>query len=297
MADENTTTDDKAGDLTPEERQEATNMGWVDKPDFKGDPDAWVDAKTYVDKGRHVMPILRKNNERLQGIITNQNAELEKINLALQESRDSIQALEEYHGEETKRRVEEARKQLKEQLKQAKKDGNTDAEVDITDELTQLNSAESVADRKAQDEGSRGNGADRITQRPPIDPEFQAWAAENSWYGKDLIRTDLAFGVANRLRAQGDRTIGRAFMEKVTEGTNAALKSLGGSPGHNKVEEDRGGGNNRRSLGKTFSDLSAEAQAACHSWNERLVGPNRVHKTVADWEKAYTAKYLEGEAQ
>lgn len=290
---ENTNTD-TSSDLTPEERQEATNMGWVDKPDFKGDPAGWVDAKTYVDKGRHVMPILRKNNERLQGIVNTQSAELSRLQAAMDESKDSIKALEEYHSEETKRRVDEARSELKAQLKQAKRDGNIDAEVDLTDELTRLDTAQATADDSKDQR--KPNGDDRPRQE--IDPWFKTWAAENSWYGKDTVRTDIAFGIANRLRAQGDNTMGTAFMDKVTKGVDEALKSLGGGTRPaNKVEGDRGGGNGTRPLGKTFADLPAEAKQACHRFNERLVGPNRVHKTLADWEKAYATKYFEEQVQ
>ena len=45
--------------------QEARTLGWVPAEEFKGDPNRWVDAETFVERGHTVMPILRKNNERL----------------------------------------------------------------------------------------------------------------------------------------------------------------------------------------------------------------------------------------
>ena len=43
---------DKVGEEAPTIENEAREMGWTDKDGFKGDPEKWVDAATFVDRGR-----------------------------------------------------------------------------------------------------------------------------------------------------------------------------------------------------------------------------------------------------
>src|SRR3990167_6165982 len=107
---------------------EARNMGWVPQEEFRGDKANWVDAATFVDKGRHILPILQKNNERLQAELRSRDERIRNLDTALKEGRESIEALEEYNNEETKRRVEQARADLKKELIAAKKDGDFAAE-------------------------------------------------------------------------------------------------------------------------------------------------------------------------
>ena len=278
-------------------RAEAAEMGWVDKDEFRGDPKGWVDAKTFVDKGKHVMPILHNNNERLKAELRVRDQKIRQQDAALAELRDSVEALGEFHREDTKRKVEEERDRIKAELKAAKRDGNVDAEVELTSDLAQL---DAKAGTGGEDESQKRRKDDRVAPRKgngqddgEVPEDLRQWARENTWYGKDPTRTDLANGIAQRLRANGDSLIGRPFMDKVSTELDATMKRLGINTRTSRVEANRGGADNRTSLGKTFADLPAEAQAACHKFTNRLVGANKLHKTQAEWESAYTKKYLE----
>ena len=44
---------------------EARAQGWVSQEEFRGNEKDWVDAETFVKRGREILPILRKNNEHL----------------------------------------------------------------------------------------------------------------------------------------------------------------------------------------------------------------------------------------
>jgi len=44
----------------------AKAMGWSPKDEFRGDPDRWVDAETYVRRGEEFIPFLRANNKKLE---------------------------------------------------------------------------------------------------------------------------------------------------------------------------------------------------------------------------------------
>ena len=46
--------------------EKALEMGWVPQDKWTGDPDKWTDARSYVERGEQILPILRANNRRLQ---------------------------------------------------------------------------------------------------------------------------------------------------------------------------------------------------------------------------------------
>lgn len=285
----------KADELTPEqlqEEQEAKNIGWAPKDQYKGDPDKWVDAHTFIERGQHLMPILRKNNEKLQSDISHVRAENAKLQDLVRASQESIEALQEFNNEETKRQVEKAKREVLAGIKAARKEGDVDTEVDLTAELADLNAAAAEAKNKPAKE--KPNGEDK--NAGTVHPDFKAWAAENPWYGVDPIKTHLSLGIAEQMRLSGDTRLGRPFMDDVTAEVARREAAMSGKPA-GKVEGTRGGAAARPATGKRFSDLPADAQAACHRFASRLVGAGRAYKDMEAWEAAYTTKYLEGEAQ
>jgi hypothetical protein len=42
--------------IVGETEQEAKRMGWVEKEKFKGDPDRWVEADKFVERGKNELP-------------------------------------------------------------------------------------------------------------------------------------------------------------------------------------------------------------------------------------------------
>lgn len=58
--------------------KEARLLGWVPKEDFR-DGDHWVDAETFVKRGKEINPILRKNNEILLKKLDAANAEVAEV--------------------------------------------------------------------------------------------------------------------------------------------------------------------------------------------------------------------------
>lgn len=282
---------------TPERQKAAEDIGWIPPERFKGDPEKFIDAEAFIERGEQVLPILRKTNEGLHRDNAELRTALEGIKGALVESQDSIKALQEFHNEDTKRQVATARRTLLDQLKQAKKDENVDAEVEINDELTRLTLAEKRADEDAAAKKAAETAASTAAAKGPApheDPEFKAWLAENTWFGKDARKTGLANGIAAELRANKTTLTRRAFLDKVVEELDKTL-----DPGRRAAAarvESSGGSAFRASTTRTYADLPADAKVACDGFASRLVGPNRAFKTLDDWRKDYAAKYFEGES-
>src|SRR5674476_642896 len=97
--------------------QEAAALGHIPKEQWKGDPDKWTDAQEFVDRGKHLMPILRKNNEKLMGTIEQQQAEIGQLRNTVAGFDSSVKELMKFHEESTKVQVGKARAEILERIK------------------------------------------------------------------------------------------------------------------------------------------------------------------------------------
>lgn len=275
--------------IAPEIVEEARTMNWVEKDKFRGDPAKWVDADIWVKNARVVLPIVKKENEDLRNRLTGANTEIAKLNTLITSAQESIAAMQELHTEETKRKVEQARKTLLAELKTAKADGDVDAEVRITDQLTEIREAV-VAEKKPEPVVT--SGPKDYTK----EPDFVSWVAENPWFGTDETRTDLAQMAAGRLRRRNPTKFGKDFFDLIPAEMDKIKVELGGGessrPAGDKVEG--ASRSSARTGSKSYADLPAEAKAAAAKYESKLVGegPGK-YKTQAEYHKYYAATYFE----
>jgi len=268
--------------------QEARQLGWVPQEEFRGDASRWVDAQTFVDRGHTVMPILKATNKRLEGEVERLRGETAKLQQLFSASQESISELQKVHMDNTKAAVEKAKREVLAQLKQAKEDGNIEAEVNLTDQLSDIKDQQKALDAAAQQANLQKQQALQQQQQPNLDPEFQAWIKENSWFGQDNRKTLRAMGIAQELRAdpEFDGLQGRPFFDKVLAVMEE--RSGGGAPSTSKVGSSRpsggaGGGGGK----KGYNDLDADAKAACDRQAKKLVGEGRAFKDTAAWRQYY----------
>lgn len=205
--------------LDPKIEAEARREGWKPLEEFKGPEDQWVDAETFVKRGREINPILRKNNERLQG-------ELNALKKELDEGKKAIEGLQKYHEELNQKAYDRAMKQIKAEMREARREGNIDKAEELEDQLENLqeNPPEPVVKKTA---------APAPAPDPMQDPIFSAWAAENSWAISNDADTqdirDYAAGVGIRLNKQGIK--GKQFLDEITKAVNKRFPDeTGGEP-------------------------------------------------------------------
>lgn len=270
--------------------QEARSMGWVPKEEFRGDEARWVDAETFVEKGRTMVPLLRHTNRELEQKLATTSGEVARLKGLVEASQEAITALKEYHDEDTKRQVQKAKTALMAELTQAKADGNTALEVQLTDELLELN----LASRAAAEAGKAAPPKQEVKPQPAADPDFVAFTSDNPWFGADVRKTNRALGIAQMLRADptNDALSGRQFYAKVLKemdmmdpGSHQQVSKVAGS--------NTSGGS--RSGGKGFSDLPPDAKEACAKQAKRLVGTGRAFATNEAWQAHYAEQYFKGE--
>lgn len=273
-----------------EEIAAAKMEGWVDGDQFEGrEGKAWVPAKEFLEKGKHILPIVQKKNEEL----SRQVAELSS-RLAIAESASRAQAaalvvLEASHDEDTKVQVEAARAELKEALAAAHEAGDHAQIAELTGKMVDLKDAErdAAAKKKAEEAAAKGNGG-----MLELHPEVKAWFESHKEFIANPRKAALANAISAEMRQKGDKRIGKVFLDDVQAETELALAGGQKRGGDGKVESSQGGGDRGAGDEKTYSDLPADAKAICDSQSKRLVGPGRAHQTVASWRKSYVSQYF-----
>ena len=267
---------------------EARQLGWVPLEEFRGDPEKWRDAETFLDHGKSVMPILRKNNQRLSEEVHTLREETARLQKLFQASQEAIQELQESNVENTRAAVERARKDLLASLKMAKESGDVDAEIRIAEELADLKGAQRAAGGKKPEAPPPPSPP----AQPEIHPDFAGWMKDNPWFGTDPRKTARAQAIAYELRAdsENDSLEGRAFYDRVSEimeerSTGQQVPKVGGAR-----HVPRGGANGG---GRTYADLPPEAKEACDRQARRLVGEGRAFKDIDSWRKSYAATYFQ----
>lgn len=261
----------------------ASALGWVPQEQFRGDPERWVDAETFVRRGEEVLPIIKKNNEHLQEQVARLKAELDA-------SKESVSALKAFYDESLKTQVEAAKVKLLAEIREAREAGDVDREESLREDLTDLRAKEREVKAPAP----------TATAAPALDPVFVAWKNEpqNAWFEKDKRRTSLALGIAQELRENPENNglVGRAFFDKVA----AEVEKVFGAPASSvsKVEGSRNTGDSGGTpapRGKGYASLPAEAKAACDRQGAKLVGKGRAFETNEAWRAEYARIYYQGE--
>tara|TARA_R110000868_G_scaffold301_2_gene2512 strand:- start:19654 stop:20508 length:855 start_codon:yes stop_codon:yes gene_type:complete len=284
MSDENAVTLESAA--APEVQAEAQKLGWIPPDRYKGEADNFVDAEEYLKRGETVLPIVKAQNAKLRAEVETLRASSATTQSALVAAQKAIEEIEERHSVATQKAVEQARRDVKAQLEIASEAGDHRGVADLTDQLVQLNKADPPTAKKTFTPPA---------QLPAPDPALVAWQEDNPWFTVDRRKTALALGIAEDLRANGEKATGRAFYDIVSVELD---KELG--PKYtptSKVESGKNGGTDDgpRSGKKGFSSLPSDARAACNADTKKFVGDGKRYKTAAEWQSRYAELYFESQ--
>jgi hypothetical protein len=274
--------------------EKAIGMGWSPKESFKGDPERWIDAQTYVERGESLLPIVKAQNRDLRSEVSNLRSEQSRLKAQIQESQDAIKALTEIHTEATMRAAKDRKKELVTAIETARKEGEVETVVALTEQLDEHQEAIAKAAKTPEKKPeTKANGDMSST------PEWQAWIEANDWWQKDELKTDMAIAIAARLRRQPATAAlaQKEFLEKVTETMESEFARLGGQSARqaaSKVEGSRGSSETGTS-GKTYADLPADVKLTCDKQSVRVTGPGKTFKDLAAFRKYYADMYHRSE--
>lgn len=282
MSDERTGFNDDAGnsrldDAGPDLEAEALESGWEPKESFKGNPEHWVDAATWVEKGRQLAPLMKAQNKGLRDDLQREKAERAKLEAELRMQAAALKALEDAQHEDAVEAVKDRRAEIKAQIAQASREGEHERLADLYEELAGLKEPA----KAAVPTSAAPNAA-------PVDPAYTEWASRNQWYGADPVKSGLAEGIGRSLAQKGLR--GQDFYRELDK---ELTKFYEPARRPDRQEGSRGGASGAPSGAKGYHDLPAEAKAACDGFADKFVGAKKKYKDVNAWRSAYAKEYFE----
>jgi hypothetical protein len=280
-------------DNTPDPKieQTAREMGWHPKEEWKGNPDAWVSAEEFVDRGEKILPILRANNRDLRENVLTLKQQNDRLAQELNATRTIVQNLEKHFTESTKRQLADQRKALVAELRGAVEDRDVDRELAVREQLDDLSKAEREAqDRQAENKDKlRGNPPPDSPDTVNVDPAFAKWVEDNSWFKTDKKRARAVVRAAEDLRDEGDTSTGIEFYNKALERAEGKSNE---TPPVDKVNGGHHGTPSSSSGPKGWAQLPKEAKDACLADEESFVGEGKLCKTLDEWKAYYVKTYF-----
>jgi len=276
MSEENVT----SNEIAPEIRQEAESQGWVPKEKFRGNESDWVDADTFVKRGREILPILRKNNENL---IKDLNATKEQ----LKEFREAAEEFKKFQREAYERKAQDYEKRIQE-IKESRAQAISDGDGQ------KVNALDDALDA-AKDELKEAKQAAKDAEKAPIetpasteiDPGLQQWLDRNTWFGQDKRMTGIVNGIGESLRLEFPLLKGQAFLDKLDEVLAEEFPGKFGAEKKSPASRvESGSGRASRgssSNAQTYDNLPAEAKAACDRFVKQKLMTREQYVADFDW--------------
>lgn len=278
MADEN-----DAPDTGAEEVAEAKALGWADKDSWRGNPDEWVDAHEFLERGRGIMPVMRENNKRLLTEVGGLKAEMARQAEENRNMRAALAAIEKDREKDLQEGIKLERERIKKELAEASEAGDHARVAELTEEM-----AETARPAAPKDDD------EQPPAQPKFHPEVEQWFNEHPDFVRNPRKTALANAIIAEKRQAGDTRVGRVFLDDVASEVD---KFFGDQAPPSRDSKVAGGGGGSRSSGgsgggKSYADLPADAKATCDRMANRLVGQGRAHKDIGSWRKSYAEQYF-----
>lgn len=249
--------------------QDARQFGWVPEDEFKGNPDDWRDAETFLKRGKEINGFLRKDFQKVQEKLAARDLEIAEIREAMEEFRK-------YHNETEARTYKRALEDLKKQKIEAIEQGDGERVLEIEDNIDAIKEAQTKPAPK-----------ETATQSGPSQKDYFDWAKTNTWYVTDPELKAVAELYGQELNTFNPELKGRAFLDEITkqvkenfpekfENKNRQFGTVGSS------SDGRAPGGLKNKRG--YNDLPAEAKAACDKFVKQKLMTQAQYLAEYQWD-------------
>lgn len=227
--------------------EKAIKMGWTPKDQFKGDPEKWRSADEFVERGENMLPIVK--------------AQVKRQEREIAELKETMRQFGEYHTKTEQRAYERALNDLREQRAQAIKDGDG-VEFDRVD--TEI---EKLRKQLEQEKPAQVQDASK-------DPVYVEWRSRNPWIDDPELES-YAVSIGESLREAGVMEKGTEFLEMVGKKMKLAFPERFKNPRRENAPSVEGGVPTKRTGGKSYADLPADAKSACERMARNAYGDDK----------------------
>lgn len=249
---------------------EARAQGWRPKEEFKGNPDAWTDAETFVRRADEVLPLVKKQNANLKREIDDLRKMIRKVTRSEREAHSNALA------------------EIRAQMEEAVETGDVAAFKKLDAKADQLR--KDIAD----DTPGMVHGEDP-------QEAFDTFRESNSWYDKANLASASETEIEARLYAdrladkyvkQGlqDSLSPTEFFAKIAEDTEAKFPNLKSKAPRQKPPSDVAGVTRPglNSKAKTGANLPADARAqATRFFNNGVIKAKSLTEALDKYASSY----------
>lgn len=186
---------------------EATRKGWVPKDQYKGDPDKWVDAAKFVDRGNKFAKNLQREVDTLKKQLADFEGTKQQFIKFTQERLAAKDA-----------ELKDAIAALRIQTKAAIRDGDDELANTLEDRIDVLKGQRDEVKNLPDEVPAPSNKVNMD------DPVLNDWIADgNEWFRDDEKMREYAVALGNELVTNGDNIVdgkplkGRKFLNLVRE--------------------------------------------------------------------------------
>jgi hypothetical protein len=228
----------------------ARTDGWVPAESWKGPADRWVDAKTFVERGAQILPIVQAKNRHLVETV-------ESLTKKVGELEEGSSLFREYH-EKTLAREQKERERVIAELEtlraKAVTEGDGQTFVQTEARLKELRTEEPVK------------------TAPRVSTETQGWLNDNAWYNTDPALQAIADGLSDLVKKENPTLKGRAFLDKLTERVKAEMPHKFVNPRRTETVTETQTMKAGQKKGRSFDDLPQDAKEACAMFVRTIKG-------------------------
>lgn len=179
-----TGTDGAAPEQHVSVEQRARNMGWMPKGAWRGEPDRWVDATTYVERGERLLPLLQERNRALDRTVSD-------LKVESQQSKQLLADLVSRTRKAEKLGYDRALRELTQKRTEAVAAGDAETFNRVEAEIREMGPApEAPPPPPAQ------------PQQPGVDPVVTAWVRRNQWFNRDPEANAAAVAALTRVERE-----------------------------------------------------------------------------------------------
>jgi len=231
---------------TPEDIESAKIQGWNENYDG----DNKKTAREFLETGQAINAVLKDRLDKVSEDNKSINAELSK-------TRQAMEKLIDFQGEQKNRAVEKAVAELEERRNKAIDEGDRKAVHEI--------------DKEIQD----------TVKTDTENPEFDSWVKENQWYESDPFLRIEAEKVADGYFNTG--LTGKKLYDAVKNHVKELYPSKFSNPNREEPSAAESSHPSNGKAKKTFADLPAEAKQAYEEFKDHIPGLTK-QKWVENYE-------------
>jgi hypothetical protein len=269
MAEDNAIENELATPEVSEVERKARNVGWVPKEEFRGDPARHVSAEEFLQRSDSLMPLLRRDNDKLHKKVS----DLEGI---LKETRDAQREFVEFASKAEQRAYDKAKAEYQAQAEAAA--ANAD-QAGVRHAMQQMEALEKPF---------------KPTPKPVepavnVDPTIQNWIAREDWYRNSQTLKGYAIDTFGEIERDHP---GMAVEEMLAETKRRTMDKFPEKFGINPrrdapatVSTPTGGNAPVRHNGRAYDNLPTDAKAACEKFMKTIPGFTREQYVASyDWD-------------